>query len=271
MHEQKHNEPGTEQQTEDFSSGANGNKPTREEQIRLIAEPMQEYALANPILTHAAHAEAARKSDFSKFLEIKNTVVLHVRLTISPSDDDAAQPPFWHCSMSLISPASGRAKSYVLWTRRERDFVRELLPKFLGKRGMKHLQSFTNTKTALHCQRDLSPEEMANISWESSESPTATVVIIGQIPCCICGEAMSQRDVDAGEAILSGSETQFVTTIIAHVKHFYVKKNNHAGTADYKLNMAKFALAVGRENGISPEQEQTALAKIAEMEVEVGV
>ncbi|MDQ3132418.1 MAG: hypothetical protein M3Q99_16850 [Acidobacteriota bacterium] len=101
-----------------------------------------------------------------------------------------------------------------------------------------------------------------------SDSAKGQIFIVGEMSCCICGEAMTQEHVDKGEAIFSGIASRLpVVNIIAHVNHFYLKDKNVRKTKDYKLNMMKFALAVGRDNGsLSREQEAGALAQIKQLE-----
>lgn len=94
------------------------------------------------------------------------------------------------------------------------------------------------------------------------------VEIIGSMPCCICGEMMSQKDIDNQEAILSGNQNRYpFLDVIAHVRHFYLRKKNFLPTDDYELNMAKFAFAIGEKTGwLKPEQRKKALAEIARLE-----
>jgi len=166
MHEQIHNQ--TEAATDE--SILNVEQPIQEPRknpvsterddfIKQISEPMQEYALANAHLTHSAHFEGIKTGDFSKFIAIQKTVYLHVILTISPAENEV-DAPFWHCSMSLVSKETGTPKTIGLWTKGERENIRKLLPSFLGERGLKYTQGFMKTKTALHCHRYLRTEEL---------------------------------------------------------------------------------------------------------------
>ena len=100
----------------------------------------------------------------------------------------------------------------------------------------------------------------------------ASVIIVGEIPCCVCGEMMSQKDVKKQEAILSTSKGRLpFCNIIAHLNHFYVKENGRfAPTADYELSMAKFAMAAGKDAGhLTPEAERRVLDRIAELEIKL--
>lgn len=97
----------------------------------------------------------------------------------------------------------------------------------------------------------------------------AQFVIVGEVPCCVCNEPMSQKDVDNQAAIASTSAFNLpLVFTIAHLSHFYVKKDGaFLAIAEYELNMAKFALACGKNDGmLTPEAEKRAEAKIAELE-----
>ena len=101
------------------------------------------------------------------------------------------------------------------------------------------------------------------------ESLQGKVMIVGEIPCSVCSEPMSQRDVDNQEAILTTNEKKLpFCNVIAHLKHFYLKVNGqHYRTNTYELNMAKLALASMRDRGkLDPDSEKRALTKIAELE-----
>lgn len=154
-----------EQETKDTPKNE---KPSDLEIIRTTGEEMQSFALEHPILTHEAHVELSRSGEFSKVIPAGKMIALHVRLTISPSDEETVIPPHWHLSMSLISLGSGKPKTYQLWMKRERTFAVWVMPQFLGERGVISTQYFSNTKTALHCYRDLSANELKTIGWKSN-------------------------------------------------------------------------------------------------------
>ncbi len=94
------------------------------------------------------------------------------------------------------------------------------------------------------------------------------IIIVGEIPCCVCKELMSQTDVDNQDALLSTNKNKLpFCNVIAHVSHFYVKENNFQKTTDYDLAMAKFAFAAGKDSKmLTPKAENIALAHIARLE-----
>jgi len=155
IHEEQHQSAAGEQKP-----------PSAREIIEQIGNEMQIYALENPTLNHNENSVRVSRGDFSRFLQISNTVLLHVIMSISPADDQN-DLPFWHCSMSLISKESGRAKTFQLWTARDKQNIRRLLPQFLGNRGKAETEGYMKTKTALHCHRDLTREELELIGWKS--------------------------------------------------------------------------------------------------------
>lgn len=138
----------------------------REEVVEEIANPMREHALLNFYPSVDQMNEAIKRGEFSRFLKVQNTVGFHVIMTISPADNEK-DAPFWHCSISIISTASGKAKTLNLWTKREMLNIRNLLPEFFGTCGLKNTQGFMRTKTALHCYRNLTPEEIQIITANS--------------------------------------------------------------------------------------------------------
>lgn len=100
----------------------------------------------------------------------------------------------------------------------------------------------------------------------------ALVKIIAPIPCAVCGEMMSQKDIDNQEAIVSGNNP-VIMNVIAHLKHFYYKVGNrYKPTKDFKLNQAKFAYAIGEKSGWNndPAKRQYALNQIANLEKKYG-
>lgn len=136
--------------------------PSREMIVAQIAEPMRAFAVENPCLTHEAVNAAAVSGKFSRFVRVKNTLAIYVLLTISPSERET-DAPFWHCSMSLVSAATGRPKTVGLWTTAELKNIRRLLPEFLGEAGDKDTQGFLRTKTALHCCRNMTAAEVKQL------------------------------------------------------------------------------------------------------------
>jgi hypothetical protein len=169
MHEQKHiNQDKSNQPEDEKLPDGTGENMTREEFIQSIAEPMQEFALANSTLTHSEHCKAVVSGIFSRLIQIKNTIILHIIMMISP-DEDESNKPFWHCSISILSSESRKPKTYGLWTNRERINIRQTLPLFLGDRGLIDTQGFMQTKTALHCHRDLTTGELQTIGWNNQE------------------------------------------------------------------------------------------------------
>jgi hypothetical protein len=70
-----------------------------------------------------------------------------------------------------------------------------------------------------------------------SKPPTAQLYISGSIPCVICGEAITQANVDRGDVIaLMG---RFVYP--AHLVHFY--NDTQERQPDYEDQMTRLALA----------------------------
>lgn len=173
MHERVHEQPAKTDTTGATYENLPGDadepkKQTRAEAIREISEPMRRYALSNPCLDAGDIDALVLSGRFSRFLQTQNISGIHVLLTVSPSDA-GAPPLFWHCSMSLVSIGSGRPKTFILWTARERRNVRDLLTGFLGESGVPKTDSFMRTKTALHITRGLTAEEYGQILVQSEE------------------------------------------------------------------------------------------------------
>lgn len=133
--------------------------PTRMETINAIAEPMRDFALANPCRTHIQNYDAVVSGRFARLVKIKQTVNIFLIVTIAPNDDETEL--FWHCSMSLCSSTSGNQKSVALWTRREHLMIRKLLKEFLHGVGIAGSEVFNRTKSAIHCGKNLGHWEMS--------------------------------------------------------------------------------------------------------------
>lgn len=99
-----------------------------------------------------------------------------------------------------------------------------------------------------------------------NKTETIEVLIVGEMPCCICGEMMSQKDVDSQQAILSTPQSKAPKiNVIAHVRHFYTPDKQRV--FDYELSITKFALAVAKDRGDLPVYRYLeAKAKIAKLE-----
>lgn len=135
-----------------------------ERNIAAVAEPMQAYALAHPCMTHEALDRAVKDEEFARFLQIRAFSGLYVLLTVSPTDDAIPGQLDWHCSMSIVSSASGRSKSIGLWTKGEKLMVKSLLRLFLKGVGDKSSKGFfIQTATALDFHRELSDAEYGQI------------------------------------------------------------------------------------------------------------
>lgn len=132
--------------------------------IEELSAQMRSTALNNPILNVEQIEAFIATGRYRQVLKIQNTVFLSVLLSISPSED-VQNEPFWHCSMALLSAASGKPKSTELWTKREMVNVKRLLPRFLGDAGVKESGEILRYKTALHCFRDLTASELEEIGW----------------------------------------------------------------------------------------------------------
>lgn len=142
-------------------------KKNREQIIREIAGPMQQFAFQNPHFTHEENQKGVLSGNFSKIIPIKNVQAIHVIMTISPADE-ISDKPFWHVSMSLIAP-NGKPKTMLFWSKRELRLIKELLPKFLSLCGLPFTDGFLRTKTALHIHRDLTADELEQTGFVKRE------------------------------------------------------------------------------------------------------
>ena len=140
-------------------------KKSRAEIVEEIAAPMREFALENPCFTKPELDAALASRLFLRLIQISKTFAISVILIVSPSDSET-EPPFWHCSMSLVS-ATGKTKSVQLWMKRETANIKNLLSEFLSKVGKKETTYYLQKKHALHIHRDLSDAELELICWES--------------------------------------------------------------------------------------------------------
>ena len=141
---------------------------SKSELIEHIAEPMREYALANPLLTFEKLDEGIKSLKYGKILSVSETTGMFVLLTVSPSDKVNLEKPFWHCSMSHIRLPDGKPKKRKFWTKREFLTIKDLLPKFIGeRRGVPPTDIFSRTKLATHCYRELTAGELLETGWFS--------------------------------------------------------------------------------------------------------
>jgi hypothetical protein len=154
-HAQAEPNPETEQQQEQPEILS---RSKAEEVIRQVSAAMRAAALAAPTFTHHENERAVMSGKFSAYLPLTSGFGIYAVFTISPSNDETEI--FWHCSMSLVNPRSHRAKTFQLWTKRERQMVKNLLRKFLDGAGNKTDEHFLQTKTALHLSRGLTGAEL---------------------------------------------------------------------------------------------------------------
>lgn len=86
---------------------------------------------------------------------------------------------------------------------------------------------------------------------------SAHLIIVGSMPCLICGDACTQADVEAGNIIALTGETE---NYAMHVSHFFIARDGlWSQTADYEMNMQIAASEiVARESLERREDDATA-------------
>lgn len=179
MHEQHHsettatlpvqNDPAGGSSTNLPGDGRGQRKLSLDEQIKPIGAKLRDRAAKHCYLTHEENNAAIVKGEFSQLLRLNNTTALHVILTVSPADIEG-DDPFWHCSISIVSTGRGKAKTVNLWTKKESKIVRVILPMMFGDAGRSDSQGFLRTKTAPHCYRGLTAQELGALEVVSEIS-----------------------------------------------------------------------------------------------------
>jgi len=121
------------------------------------AEKMTGYALANPIAKCEDLPAAIGTGNFGRGFEYNNVTILSLIITVGPYDDhDGA---FWHASLSFRSAASMKAKSFALWTKKEKQLARDILLFLLQKVGQRTTAVTGYKKISMHCYKELTDEE----------------------------------------------------------------------------------------------------------------
>lgn len=135
---------------------------------------MQETAFANPIRKSEQIFSQIGEGKFNKLLPYTNHWFASVCLTISPEDDN--QNHFWAASLAYISKATGKAKSRLLWSKKETMIAKDILNFLLEEVGLVDEESgetnpvrIFGKKIALHAHKNLSEIEKEIVSASLEE------------------------------------------------------------------------------------------------------